>query len=218
MSTSKRRSLSFRSSILAVALAIGTGLATPVFAADAGDQPGAVISGLDQSLLDVMQHAKQLGYDGRYAKLEPVLRQTFDIPYMTRIAVGPGWSTLSADQQAQLSDAFGKFIVSTYARRFDGYSGEKFEMVGERPIGQATLVQTKLVKSDGEPVALSYVARQDAGQWHIVDVYLTGSISELAQRRSELSSVFARNGFGGLLTTLQQKVAQAENEGRVSSS
>jgi phospholipid transport system substrate-binding protein len=203
---------------MAIALALGAGLATPVLAADTGSQPGAVVSGLDQSLLDVMQHAKQLGYDGRYAKLEPVVRQTFDIPYMTRIAVGPGWSTLTADQQAQLSDAFGKFIVSTYARRFDGFSGEKFEVIGERPIGQATLVQTQLVKSGGEPIALNYVARQDAGQWHVVDVYLTGSISELAQRRSELSSVFARNGFGGLLSTLQQKVAQAESEGRVSSS
>jgi phospholipid transport system substrate-binding protein len=207
---------------MAIALALGAGIATPVFAADIGSQPDAVISGLDQSLLDVMQHAKQLGYDGRYAKLEPVVRQTFDIPFMTRIAVGPGWSTLSSEQQAQLSDAFGKFIVSTYARRFDGFSGEKFEMVGTKPMGQgqgqATLVQTKLVKSDGEPIALNYVARQDAGQWHVVDVYMTGSISELAQRRSELSSVFARDGFGGLMSTLQQKVAQAESEGRVSSS
>jgi phospholipid transport system substrate-binding protein len=209
------RRLALRNSVLALALAIGLG--AHAVAAESDGQPGAVVSGLDQSLLDVMQHAKELGYDGRYAKLQPVVLQSFDVPYMTRIAVGSGWASLSADQQAQLVDAFGKFITATYARRFDGYSGEKFESLGEKPIGQGTLVQTRLVKSDGEPIAINYVAHQDNGHWQVVDVYLTGSISELAQRRSEFSAVFARNGFDGLLASLQQKVAQAGNEARMSS-
>ena len=197
-----------RLSVRALGLAVIVGLAGAVGAppAQAGEA-GTLATSLDQSLLDVMQHAGPLGYDGRYAKLEPIVRQTFDIPYMTRIAVGPGWSSLSEVQQKQLSDAFGRFITATYARRFNGYSGEKFETVGERPIGQATLVQTQLVKSDGEPVALNYVARQNDGHWQIIDIYLTGSISELAQRRSEFSALFQRTGYDGLLAALQQRAA-----------
>jgi phospholipid transport system substrate-binding protein len=172
--------------------------------------PDAVVTTLDQSLIDVMRHAEQLGYRGRYARLEPVVRESFDIGYMTRIAVGPGWATLTPDQQGQLSRAFGQFITATYARRFDGYSGERFETLGEKPIGPATLVQTRLVKSDGEPVALNYVTRQNDGRWQVVDVFLTGTISELAQRRSEFTAVFQSGGFDGLLTLLQRKVAQSE--------
>lgn len=210
MSTRHRRPFC---SLALAALVGAAGVATgqPAFAVETMGQPGAVVNSLDQSLIDVMQQAKQLGYNGRYAKLEPVLRQAFDIRYMTQLAVGPGWSTLSQDQQDRLSEAFGKFITATYARRFDGYSGERFETLGEKPIGQATMVQTRLVKSNGEAIALNYVARQNGGHWQVVDVYLTGTISELAQRRSEFSAVFQRTGYDGLLAALQQKAAQAEH-------
>jgi phospholipid transport system substrate-binding protein len=196
---------------LGMALLVG---ATAIGAAHAGPAarpPEAAVTGLDQSLLEVMQHAKELGYAGRYARLEPVVKQAFDIRAMTRIAVGTGWATLSQSQQDQLSSAFGKFITATYARRFDGYSGETFETLGAKPIGAGMLVQTQLVRTDGEPVALNYLIRENDGGWQIVDVFLTGTISELAQRRSEFSAVFQRAGFDGLLSSLQQKIAQAES-------
>jgi len=174
----------------------------------AAAEPAAVITALDQTLLDVMQHATQLGYNGRYGKLAPVVSNVFDISYMTRIAVGTSWSTLTQDQQARLVSAFGDFITATYAHRFDGYSGEKFETTGSRPLGGSTLIETRLIKSDGEPVTLNYVTRQTNGHWQVVDVFLTGTISELATRRSEFSAVFQRDGFDGLLATLQQRTEQ----------
>jgi phospholipid transport system substrate-binding protein len=204
-----------RDMILAGALAlagVAPGVAAPA-------DPSMVVSGLNGNLLAVMQNAQKLGYKGRYAALEPVVRQVFDVPYMTRIAVGSGWSTLSADEQAQLTDAFRKFITATYARRFDGYSGEKFVTDGARPVGDATLVATRLIKSDGEPVALNYLTREDqqhAGHWQVVDIYLTGTISEMATRRSEFASVFRRSGYDGLLRVLQQKVAQIESDSHLS--
>lgn len=200
--------------LLAVA-GVTPGVAAPAVSAD----PSTVINSLNGNLLAVMQNAQKLGYKGRYAALEPVVRQVFDVSYMTRIAVGSGWSTLSADQQAQLTDAFRKFITATYARRFDGYSGEKFVTDGARPQGDSTLVATRLIKSDGEPVVLNYLTRQDEGQdgrWQVVDIYLTGTISEMATRRSEFASVFRRSGYDGLLQVLQQKVVQIESESHLS--
>jgi len=208
-----------RNTILAALVAIAgilPGIAAPaVSSAD----PSMVVTSLNGNLLAVMQNAQKLGYKGRYAALEPVVRQVFDVPYMTRIAVGSGWSTLSAEQQAQLTDAFRKFITATYARRFDGYSGEKFVTDGARPQGDQTLVATRLIKSDGEPVVLNYLTRQDQGQdghWQVVDVYLTGTISEMATRRSEFASVFRRSGYDGLLQILQQKVSQIESDSHLS--
>jgi phospholipid transport system substrate-binding protein len=208
-----------RNTILAALVAmagIAPGIAAPaVSSAD----PSMVVTSLNGNLLAVMQNAQKLGYNGRYAALEPVVRQVFDVPYMTRIAVGTGWSTLSAEQQAQLTEAFGKFITATYARRFDGYSGEKFVTDGARSQGDQTLVVTRLIKSDGEPVALNYLTRKDQGQdghWQVVDVYLTGTISEMATRRSEFASVFRRSGYDGLLLTLQQKVSQIESDSHLS--
>jgi len=192
------------------------GYAAPAVAVS---DPGTVVSGLNGNLLAIMQNAQKLGYRGRYAALEPVVRQVFDVGYMTRMAIGSGWSTLSADQQTQLTDAFRKFITATYARRFDGYSGERFVTDGVRPQGDTALVATRLIKSDGDPVVLNYVTHQGQdqdGRWQVVDIYLTGTISEMATRRSEFASVFRRSGYDGLLQVLQQKVVQIESDPHLS--
>ncbi len=205
---------------LTFAVLMATASVVPALAAEPAVLPNAsaqeAVATLDRTLLDVMQNARQLGFKGRYAKLESMVRQVFDVRLMTSIAVGGGWSDLTPAQQDQLTDAFGKFIAATYAQRFDGYSGEKFVEAGAHPVASGTMVETQLVKSDGDPIVLNYLTRQNAGQWHVVDVFLTGTISELATRRSEFSSVFRRAGYDGLLQTLQQKVAQLESPTKVS--
>ena len=47
--------------------------------------------------------------------------------------------------------------------------------------------------------------RQSAGVWLISDVYLDGTISQLATQRSEFGAILRREGFDGLITALQRK-------------
>lgn len=196
---------------LAIALLALLPAGGPARADEPPATPAALVDRFDQALLDCMRDAKTLGFKGRYDRLEPVVGQVFNVPLMTRIAVGAGWSGLTADQQQALTRAFGQFITATYAARFDGYAGEQFVADGTRPLAGGVLVETRLVKPDGQPVALDYAARQIDGHWQVVDVFLTGTISELATRRSEFSAVFERSGYDGLLQTLQAKVAQIQN-------
>ena len=168
--------------------------------------PVQVVEGLCGALIDVMQHADQLGYDGRYAKLDPVIRRVFDLPTMTKIVAGASWSEWTDDQRAAVSEAFSKFVVSTYARRFDGFSGETFVTDSSLPLANGMLVMTRLVQKTAPAVTLNYLVRQRPGAaWQIVDVFLTGSISELATRRSEFSAVIDRDGYQGLLDALKAK-------------
>jgi phospholipid transport system substrate-binding protein len=44
------------------------------------------------------------------------------------------------------------------------------------------------------------------GDWRIVDVYLNGTVSELALRRSEYSSLIKREGFQALLAALHERI------------
>ncbi len=174
---------------------------------DAAQQtPVQVVEGLCAALIDVMKHADALGYDGRYAKLDPVIRRVFDLPTMTKIVAGASWSDWTDDQRNAVSEAFSKFVVSTYARRFDGYSGESFVTDNSLPIANGMLVMTRLVQQTAPAVTLNYLVRQRPGApWQIVDVFLTGSISELATRRSEFSAVIDRDGYQGLLDALKAK-------------
>ena len=47
---------------------------------------------------------------------------------MTRIAIGPGWAQIAAEQQQRLTAAFSRYTISIYANRFDDYGGERFEV------------------------------------------------------------------------------------------
>ena len=156
-------------------------------------------------LLGNMQQGRTLGESGRYARLAPVVDRTFDIPMMTRLAVGPAWETLSPAQQQQLQAAFAHYVTATYADQFDSYSGEQLQVTGERPTGNDIMVQTKIVKSNGETTKLDYLMRPDQGSWQISDVYLDGTISQLAVHRSEFYSILRREGVDGLVMALNRK-------------
>jgi len=175
---------------------------------------GDLITQFDTALLGVMKDADRLGYDGRYKALDPVIKRVFNIPLMTRIIVGSPWAGWTETQRNQLVEAFGRFVVATYARRFDGYNGERFAVDGESPMQNGVLVKTTLLRRHDPPVVLNYLVLQNGAAWQTVDVFLTGTISEIATRRSEFSAVIRRDGFKGLLDTLERKTrALASNTG-----
>jgi phospholipid transport system substrate-binding protein len=189
---------------LGVALCLAFGLLAQ--GAAAAPDPQAPVRNFYGVLLTNMQQGRALGESGRYARLEPVVLRTFDIPYMTRLAIGPSWNNLPSAQQQRLVAAFAHYVGATYADRFDSYSGEQLQVVGERPFGDGFMVQTKIVKSNGETTRLDYLMRQEGGAWKISDVYLDGSISQLAVHRSEFHSILRREGVEGLVTALSHKV------------
>ena len=195
--------------LLGVPLALLAARRRAAKAADPGIAPVALIQSFYRVLLAVMKEAKRLSFDERYNRLAPGIAQTFDLALMTRIAVGPGWAQLPADQQQRISAAFSRYTISVYANRFDDYGGERFE-VDPTPAADPNgmLVKSWLVKSNGEKVVLNYLVHKDAtGSWRVIDVYLSGTISELATRRSEFAAVLQRDGAEGLVRMIEQRTA-----------
>jgi phospholipid transport system substrate-binding protein len=177
--------------------------------ARAADSPTAVIQHFYDTLLAVMKEAKHLTFDQRYQRLAPVITMTFDLGLTSRLSVGPDWTKLSPDQQKRFSDVFARYTISNWANRFDDFNGERFE-VDPNPVANAngTIVQTKMIKSDGDKVTLNYLMRQAAsGSWQVIDVYLSGTISELATRRSEYGGVLQSSGADGLIKLIEDRTA-----------
>lgn len=169
--------------------------------------PKATIDAFYGTLLGVMKQAKTLGYQGRYAKLEPVVDKTFNLHDMGRLAIGPQWSKLSPDEQARLFDVFRRFTVASYAAQFNGYGGERFEVGNEVPMQQGNLiVESKLVQGNGSPISMNYLMRRYGDRWQIIDVFVDGTLSEVSRRRSEFTSIIARDGIEGLIKVLEQKI------------
>lgn len=186
------------------AFALCAVLALPPGPAHASSGTDTVRS-LYDTLLTTMQNGAALGARGRYDRIEPVVRRVFDIPHMTRLAVGTEWARLSETERQQVAQAFQRYIAAIYADRFDSYSGERLQVTGERRSANGTIVTTQIIKSNGEPVNISYLMRNNGGVWQIADVYLDGTISELATRRSEFASILRSSGINGLIQTLNAK-------------
>jgi phospholipid transport system substrate-binding protein len=180
--------------------------ATPL-RADPPD-PSVVVGSFDDALLAAMGQAKTLGYRGRYELLKAAVSQTFDIRTMTRAAVGLSWAQLSESQKDRLVDAFQDFITATFARRFDDSAGEKFEVKGTRMITGGVLVENHLVELSGERIRINFLIHETVNGWEAVDIYLDGTISELAVRRSEFTAILRQSGPEGLIATLESKTQQ----------
>ena len=190
----RRAALAASAALLAIALG-------PAWA----QTPAAPVEGFHATLIEIMRNAPRLGVRGRFDRLAPVMSQVFDLPAMTRIAVGPAWTGFTAADQAALTEAFSRWSIATYAARFDGFAGESFATQGVQatPNGDQ-LVRTVLNRASGQdPVVLSYLLRNS----RVVDVYLTGTISELASRRSEFAGLIREGGAARLLSELQRRNA-----------
>jgi phospholipid transport system substrate-binding protein len=201
-----RNPISPKAALWAGALAAGFGLAMlsyPVHAAPTSG--GDTVQGLYDALLGTMKNGRALGQSGRFMRLEPVIRRSFDIPTMARLSVGPTWAGMSEVQRQQVIESFGRYISATYADRFDTYAGQKLQVTGEQPNAGGVLVKSQIVKANGEPVKVDYMMRRNGEGWLISDIYLDGAISEVVTRRSEFGAIIRADGVDGLIAALNRK-------------
>src|SRR5438874_9173081 len=90
----------------AAAVATGLGIATIAYPAHAAPASGGdTVQGLYDALLGTMKNGRTLGQSGRFGRLEPVIRRTFDIPTMARLSVGSSWAPLSEAQRQQVIES-----------------------------------------------------------------------------------------------------------------
>lgn len=166
----------------------------------------AVVESFHAALLDAMRNARALGPRGRERRLRPAMQAAFDLPAMARIAVGPPWTGLGEGERRALTAAFSDWVVATYANRFDGFSGESFSTVGESALKTGDrLVRTELLRPGDAPVPLNYLLRGGEGRWRVVDIYLNGTVSELASRRAEFAGLLREGGAERLEAELRRR-------------
>ena len=174
--------------------------------------PHEVIEDFHDTLILAMREADTLGFKGRRTLLAPAVEETFNLALMTKIIVGTLWGGMSKTQRQHLIDAFTAMTISTYANRFDGYSGQTFELVDVTETRHdGRLVRTNLVDDDGERIAIDYLLLRGNRDWRVVDIYLK-RISELATRSSDYTSVILREGVDSLITSIRAKTRELELE------
>jgi phospholipid transport system substrate-binding protein len=178
------------------------------YASDSDGGATGVVEKLHSTLLDVMKDGVKIGYQGRYDQLAPVIKSSFDMPFVSRTVLGKYWDSLNDEQRSRFVEVFTELSIATYASNFDRYSGERFKTISEKQVsGGRILVQSQLIKSDGGQVQLDYLLHRTDGQWRIVNVVAQG-VSDLALKRADYSAFLKSKGFEALLNKLKEKINQ----------
>lgn len=131
------------------------------------------------------------------------MKAAFDFPAMLRTAAGSRWKEVPEAKQAPLQDAFGRFLVATYATRMTSAKGGKFEVKSpsEARNGGAKLVRTTVTDATGDASPVDFIL---SDQNRVTDVLLQGTVSEVATYRSGFAEPL-KKGADGLLAYLNQQ-------------
>jgi phospholipid transport system substrate-binding protein len=220
--------------VLALVLTLGAGLAVSFGAPSAvaeevasidpaaetpapveANSPADAVETFHAGLIAIMTEADTLGFQGRIDKLTPLMSETFDLDFMASKTVGRHWKKLSDEDKLRWAEMFTRFTTANYAGRFTGYTGEKFVTDGvENAARDTRVVLTKIVIPDEDDVQLNYRVIEKNGEWRVIDVYLNGTVSELALRRSEYSSALKRDGFEQLCASIETKIEDLKSKGQ----
>lgn len=173
----------------------------------ASGEATAVVNRVQTSLISVMKEATQLGYEGRFSGLESVVWETHDIPFVAKVALGKHWPRLDEHQRSAFVSTFAKLSTATYAARFDEYHGERFRIVAESPLprGKGMLVESRLIKSNGEEVHFNYLLHRVGNDWKIINIIVNG-VSDLAVKRAEYAKLMEESGFSALMARLEEQI------------
>jgi len=166
-----------------------------------------VVEKLNKVVLEAMRRAGELGYQGRYELLAPVIREVYDFKAISRHVLGEYWKQLSDEQKRQFIQKMTQYGTSEYAGQFDDYDGEQFRILSEAPFRKRyRVVKARLEVPKGEDVEFVYILRQTREGWKIIDVRYDG-VSDLALKRGQFAEILESGGFEKLISRLDEKIA-----------
>ena len=165
-----------------------------------------VVEMFQDQLIGVMKQGKELGFKGRYDKLDVAVKKSHDLPKIARIVVGKQWEELTPEQQTKLEAVFSELSVSAYAHNFKEFSGESFSFVSEEETGRGgVVIHTNLQIPGEKDVKFDYMMKKKDDSWQIINIIADG-VSDLALKRSDYTSVLNREGFDALIAKIHEKI------------
>ncbi len=175
--------------IVATAQGVTSGTdALPVSAND-GKAAQGMIERLGNEALNAIANT---GLDAAAKKqvFKRLLTQNFDMSTIGRFAMGKYWRTATPQQQAEYQRLYEKMIIDVYTARFNKYSGQTFDVTGNRADESGDIVVSSKIKSaDSAAVAVDWRVRPKGGAYRIIDVMVEGVSMAVTQR----------NDFGGVI-------------------
>jgi len=161
-----------------------------------------------ESALKVLQD-DALGVEQKRTMLEEQLGSCCDFEVTAKLVLARNWLKLSDEQKREFVVLFKDYLIATYGRNIDSYSGETLEILGghDEPRGDYS-VKTRINGGKANDTLVDYRLRKNAeGDWRIIDVVAEG-ISLVSNLRSQFQEIVSNGGPEELLRVLRSKISE----------
>ncbi len=191
--------------MLGVVVAIGLVGARPA-AAETSQQ---FIAKLGQQTVSILGD-KSTSAAKRHQQLEQLLQENFDLPLLSKLALGHSYRELDAKQRQAYQGLFEKYLLTTYGTKFEDYGGQTLKVTGgDKASNGDEIVRSEIIQPKGQPVKVDWRIRPENGKPQIIDVVVAG-VSLVVTQRNEFTSLVQQKGIDGFLDTLRQRTQQAQ--------
>jgi phospholipid transport system substrate-binding protein len=191
--------------VFGVLLAAGAAallLAQSVWAAS---DPSQLVKSVTAQVIDII---KTKSGAPREAAFREVLRNSFDLPYMGRQALGTHWGEASAQQRARFLAALETAEARAYSERLGKLAA--YTLTIDNVVARASgvwIVNALFTQASGQLIKLEWEVHDNGQGPRIADVKVAGvSMSQI--KRSEFNSYIQNNG-GTVEPLVQQLEARA---------
>ena len=108
------------------------------------------------------------------------------------------------------TNAFHDYIIITYERRLETFSGYKLKVERSRALSDNdVVVRTTISSPDGTRTIVDFrISNDDGGQWRLTDFAIEG-LSMVKTLRDEFAGVIRRDGIEGLTALIESNISES---------
>jgi len=129
-----------------------------------------------------------------YGAFENIFNRYADVPTIARSALGPAARSASAAQMSGFTSAFRGYLARKYGRRFNEFTGARFEVQGARQVKGFYEVKSVAYLPGQSPFEVLWHVSDKSGKDLFFNIIIEG-VNMLAAERTEIGSMLdARRG------------------------
>ncbi|KAF0189671.1 MAG: ABC-type transport system involved in resistance to organic solvent auxiliary [Desulfobulbaceae bacterium] len=139
----------------------------------------------------------------RRTKIMAYVNSGFDFREMSQRVIGKEWRELTPEKQDHFQRLFTKLLENAYIGKFESYSGQEIQYLGERIKDDRAIVTTQ-IENNGQFIPIDYVMIKKEVKWMVYDINIEG-VSLVRNYMEQFKAILRRDKFDGLVKLLEDK-------------
>jgi phospholipid transport system substrate-binding protein len=199
---------------------MATGLMAFALTAHAGDAPAlqeadakavrAAVEPAVNKVLDILRDKKGPKEEGK-AKIFKIVEETFDLPLMAGLTLGPKRKDADPAELKAFTEAFVKTIEESYYDKLQLYSDETVKFEDPAPGEKGKVEMNTVVISKGQRYDIKYKLYKKKDAWKAYDFEIEG-VSLVTQYKNQHTQFLEKNPLPKLTEKLKDRSFEAPED------